>query len=132
MGAIVLTNTIGSSPGQYAARAVDLIQPALQSALDSPEDAPARDGSLARYAGVYGSIWGQTVVVPWEDGLAMLDLASSNPAADMERLQHVEDNTFRRLRDDDESLGETIRFEMDEDGIARRFTRHSIWEERVE
>jgi len=132
MGAIVLTNTIGSSPGQYAAQAFELIQPVLQRALDTPDDAPARDGSLARYAGVYGSIWGQTVVVPWAEGLAMLDLASSTPAEDMARLQHVEGNTFRRVRDDDESLGETIRFEMGEDGIARRFNRHSIWEERLE
>jgi len=132
MGAIVLTNAIGSSPGHYAAKAFDLIQPALQAALDSPEDAPVRDGSLARYAGVYGSIWGQTVVVPWKDGLAMLNLASSNPADDMDLLQHVEGNIFRRLREDDESLGETVRFELGDDGIARRFNRHSIWEERVE
>lgn len=131
MGAIVLTNAIGSSPGHYAAKAFDLIQPALQSALDSPDDAPVRDGSLARYAGVYGSIWGQTVVVPWKDGLAMLNLASSNPADDMERLKHVEDHTFQRVRGDDESLGETIQFEMDDDGSARRFSRHSIWKERL-
>lgn len=132
MGAIVLTNTIGSSPGQYAAKAFDLIQPALQSALDSPDDAPVRDGSLARYAGVYGSIWGQTVVVPWKDGLAMLYLNSSSPADDMARLQHVEGHTFKRVREDDESLGETVRFELGDDGTARRFNRHSIWEERVE
>jgi hypothetical protein len=127
----VLTNAIGSSPGHYAAKAFDLIQPALQSALDSPDDAPVRDGSLARYASVYGSIWGQTVVVPWKDGLAMLNLASSNPADDMERLKHVEDHTFQRVRGDDESLGETIQFEMDDDGSARRFSRHSIWKERL-
>jgi CubicO group peptidase (beta-lactamase class C family) len=132
MGAIVLTNTIGAPPGHYAAQAFELIQPALQAALDTPDDAPARDGSLDRYVGVYSSIWGQTAVVPWNDGLALLDLASAAPAEDLERFQHVEGETFRRVREDDESLGETVRFELGEDGKARRFNRHSIWEERIE
>lgn len=132
MGAIVLTNAIGSSPGHYAAQAFELIQPALQRALDAPGDAPVRDGSLERYVGVYSSIWGQTAVVPWNEGLALLDLASSTPAKNLERFQHVEGDTFRRIREGDASPGETLRFELGEDGQARRFNRHSIWEERVQ
>ncbi len=132
MGAIVMTNAIGSPRGHYAAQAFELIQPALQRALDSPDEAPVRDGSLERYVGVYSSIWGQTAVVPWEDGLAMLALASAAPAEDLERFQHVEGDTFRRVREDDGSLGETLRFELSDDGKARRFNRHSIWEERIE
>jgi CubicO group peptidase (beta-lactamase class C family) len=132
IGVIVLTNTIGSSPGTYAGRAFDLVGPAIARALESPDDAPERDGRLARYAGVYGSIWGQTVIVPWNDGLAMLNLDAADPAESMQRLQHIEETTFRRVRDDDESLGETVRFEIDEDGKASRFQRHSIWVDLID
>ncbi|AKS41192.1 serine hydrolase [Wenzhouxiangella marina] len=131
IGVIVLTNTIGSTPGAYAGAAFPLIGPAIASALASPEEAPERDGDLARYAGLYGTIWGRDAVVPWEDGLAILDLASSAPAQGMERLKHIEGHVFRRIRSDD-SLGEEIRFELGADGRATRYMRHSIWAERVE
>jgi hypothetical protein len=131
MGAIVLTSTIGSSPGLYAARAFELVGPAVADALDSPDDAPERGFDSEIYAGVYGSIWGQTAVVPWKEGLAMLGLGTSDPASNMERLRHVGEHTFRLVRDDDESLGEAIEFEIGADGQATRFRRHSIWQERV-
>jgi hypothetical protein len=132
MAAIVLTNTIGSDPGSYAARAFDLVAPAVADALASPDDAPERDFDPEPYAGVYGSIWGQVAVSPWKDGLAVLGLATSDPAAAVERLQHIEDHTFRIVRGDDESLGETVEFDIGPDGRAARFKRHSIWQARIE
>jgi CubicO group peptidase (beta-lactamase class C family) len=131
IGAIVLTNAIGSSPGLYAAKAFDLVAPAVAEALASPDDAPERDVDTEPYAGVYGSIWGQVAVAPWKEGLAVLGLGTSDPAGAMQRLRHVEDHTFRIVRDDDESLGETVEFEIGPDGQATRFKRHSIWQERI-
>jgi hypothetical protein len=131
MGAIVLTNTIGSAPGTWAGQAFELIGPAIEQATNAPDDAPERDGSLERFAGLYGSIWNRSSIVPWDDGLAYLDLASSNPAEAMSRLQHVEGTTFARVRDDD-TLGETYEFELGPDGRATRFKVHSIYEERIE
>ena len=127
IGAIVLTNTIGSAPRFYAAKAFDLIAPAIEAARKAPDEAPARNAEWARYTGVYDSIWGQVAIVPWEDGLALLELQSRDPAQDLVRLQHVGEHTFRRVRKDDESLGETVYFELGEDGAVRRFQRHSIW-----
>ena len=69
--------------------------------------------------------------MPWRDGLAVLGLASSDPAASMQRLQYVDKDTFRIVRDDDESLGEAVEFELGPDGQAARFKRHSIWQERI-
>jgi CubicO group peptidase (beta-lactamase class C family) len=127
VGAIVLTNTIGSEPGFYAAKAFDLIAPAIDAARKAPDEAPARNTDWDRYTGVYDSIWGQVAIVPWQDGLALLELESRNPAEDMMRLQHVGEHTFRRVREDDDSLGETVYFEVGDDGRVRRFQRHSIW-----
>ncbi|MEN1728694.1 MAG: serine hydrolase [Pseudomonadota bacterium] len=129
IGVIVLTNAIGSTPGDYAAQAFEAIGPAIEQALASNEPSE-RNEAMAAYAGVYGSIWGQTLVVPWEDGLAVVALETSSPAQAMETLRHVEDHTFRRVRSDG-SLGETVRFEVDDSGVAQRLNRHSIFEERV-
>lgn len=132
IGVIVLTNTIGSDPGSYAATAFDLVAPAVADVLASPDDAPERAFDPEPYAGVYGSIWGQVAIGPWKDGLAVLGLGTSDPAGSLQRLRHVEDHTFRIVRDDDESLGETVEFELGPHGRATRFKRHSIWQERIE
>jgi len=131
MGAIVLTSTIGSDPGLYAARAFDVVAPAVAEALASPDATPERGFDPEPYSGVYGSIWGQTAVVPWQNGMAVLGLGTSDPAGSMERLEHIEKHTFRLIREDDDSLGEAIEFEIGADGQATRFKRHSIWQERV-
>ncbi|MEM1412173.1 MAG: serine hydrolase [Pseudomonadota bacterium] len=130
LGVIVLTNTIGSSPGRYAAQAFEAIAPAIKRALDSSAEANERKEDFAAYTGVYRTIWGETLIVPWNDGLAMLELESASPADDMETLRHVDGNVFRRVRSDG-SLGETVTFELDDTGIARRFQRHSIFQERL-
>ncbi|OAB63127.1 hypothetical protein AY599_18135 [Leptolyngbya valderiana BDU 20041] len=130
IGVIVLTNAIGSTPGDYAAQAFEVIGPAIGQALAADEPAEA-DDRFEAYTGVYASIWGQTLVVPWEDGLALLALETSSPAQAVEPLQHVEGHEFRRVRKDG-SPGETVRFVVDEDGVAQRLHRHSIFEERIE
>jgi hypothetical protein len=68
--------------------------------------------------------------VPWEDGLAMLSLPTMNPMKDLEKLKKVGDHTFRRVRKD-ESLGETVVFDMGPDGTPTRFIRHSNYSQRV-
>lgn len=131
LAVIVLTSSIGSNPGLFASRAFDLVAPAVAKALASPDETADRAFDPEPYAGVYGSIWGQVAIVPWRDGLAVLGLASSDPAASMQRLQYVDKDTFRIVRDDDESLGEAVEFELGPDGQAARFKRHSIWQERI-
>ena len=80
-----------------------------------------------RYVGVYDSIWGQEAVVRWEDGLAMISLDSRNPKDDLQRLHPAAEHTFHRVRDDDESLGETVVFDVADDGSVTRFRQHSNW-----
>ena len=130
IGVIVLTNAIGSTPGDYAAQAFEVISPAIEKALSAPDEPIERDPSLQAYAGLYASIWGQALVLPWNDRLALLELDTASPAQAMATLQHVEGDEFRRVRDDD-TLGETIRFELDQEGMAQRLQRHSIYLERV-
>lgn len=130
IGAIVLTSAIGAEVRFYAAKAFDLVGPAIVAARSRTTPAPQRDAGLERYTGIYGSIWGESVVAHWEGGLALLQLDSRDPAGELVRLRQVGEHTFRRIRADDESLGEEIFFEIGPDGSATRYRRHSIWEER--
>jgi uncharacterized protein YuzE len=49
----------------------------------------------------------------------------------MVKLKKTGEHVFRRIRKDDESLGETVLFEVDEDGNVTRFLQHSNWAVKV-
>ena len=109
----------------------NLVGPAIAAALDDPDDLPERDPDLDRYTGVYDSIWGQTAIVRWEDGLAALWLKSRDPKKALNKLEQIGEDTFVRIRDDDGEHGETIVFEAAADGTVQRFVQHSNRNEKV-
>jgi CubicO group peptidase (beta-lactamase class C family) len=131
LGVIVLTNAIGSAVELYAEKAAELIGPAIDEATQDPEGAPARDAGLDRYLGIYDRAWGQASVLRWKGSLAYLWLPSRDPKADLIELKQVRDHVFRRVRTDDESLGEEFVFEVAEDGRVLRLKQHSNWQVKV-
>lgn len=131
MGAIVLSNAIGTEVGFYAEKGIELVGSAVKSAKKPNEEPVERDPELDRYVGIYHSSWGESAILRWKDGLAELGLGTRNPKRAMTKLKKVGDHTFRRVRDDDESLGETYVFEVDEDGNVTRCKQHSNWMTRV-
>jgi CubicO group peptidase (beta-lactamase class C family) len=132
IGVIVLTNAIGAEAELYAAKAFDLIGPAIEKALEHPDDVPKRDPTLDRYTGVYDSIWGQSAIVRWEDGLAAVDLDEREPKEALVRLKKTGEHVFRRVREDDkDQLGEEFVFEVAEDGSVTRYKQHSNWYRKV-
>jgi CubicO group peptidase (beta-lactamase class C family) len=152
VAAIVLANASGVDVGQLARGMYGLLAPALKEAAEPKEAAAAESAvgapagtaagraagraggdpdraargavDLARYLGTYDAFpWGgETAVVRWKDGLAMLFLPTGNPVRALTRLEHVEGHTFRRIRDDDQP-GEPIRFDVDPDGRATALLR---------
>jgi CubicO group peptidase (beta-lactamase class C family) len=131
LGVIILSNAIGTEVDHYVEKAIELIAPAVEKAVDEPGGAPERDAGLDRYVGIYDSIWGQEAVITWKDGLALIPLRARNPQDSLETLRKVGGHTFRRVRDDDGSLGETVVFDVSEEGRATRFKQHSNWYVRV-
>ena len=132
LGVIVLTSAIGSPVGFYAEKAADLLVPAIKAATGSPDDATKRDPDLDRYVGIYDSSWGQSAVIHWKGGLAIMGLRTRNPKEAISELKKTGDHTFRRVRKDDESLGEEFVFEVDGDGAVSRFMSHSNWMTKVQ
>jgi CubicO group peptidase (beta-lactamase class C family) len=132
LGVIVLSNAIGTEVGLYAAKAIEVIAPALAEARKASEPPAERDPAFDRYVGTYDTVWGRFAVVRWKDGLAVVDLDTRDPFEDMPTLKRVEGHTFRRVRTDDKSLGEAWVFEVGPDGRASSVTSHSNPAQRVD
>jgi CubicO group peptidase (beta-lactamase class C family) len=129
---VVLTNAVGSEVELYTAKAFDLIRPAIEKALKEPGKVPERDPALDRYAGVYDSIWGQSAIVRWEDGLAAVSLAERDLKEALVRLKKTGEHVFRRVREDEEDqLGEEFVFDLAQDGTVTRYKQHSNWYRKV-
>jgi CubicO group peptidase (beta-lactamase class C family) len=129
---VFLANAQGVDSGKWAKNLYDIVAPALRDAKKDAGKGSAPDPSLSRYAGAYDSQpWGgETVVIPWGEGLAILDLPTMNPMEDLEKLKKVGEHRFRVIHKD-ETLGEEIVFEMGPDGHATRYIHHSNISPRI-
>lgn len=119
----VLSNANAADVNRYAKAVFDLVSPTIRK--QEPKEAPA-SASMSAYAGTYSDFpWsGESLIVPWGDGLAMVAVPEITPMRRLERLRRTGGHTFRRVLPDG-SLGEEIRFEIGADGRATRFWRHS-------
>jgi CubicO group peptidase (beta-lactamase class C family) len=129
---IFMANAQGVSSRTWAQRLYEIVAPAVQAALREPGKSKAPPEQLRVYAGAYDEApWGgETAVLPWEEGLAMLELPTMDPLENLVKLKQTGEHTFRRVRDD-ETLGEEIVFEMGADGRPTRMKRHSNYSPRV-
>ncbi len=129
---VFLANAQGVAAFAWAQKLYDIVAREVRAAVKEPEKAKTPDPALRRYAGTFtAQPWaGEVVVLPWEDGLALLDLPTMEPVKDLEKLRKTGEHTFRRIRED-ETLGEEVVFEMGSDGRAVRFTQHSNVHERM-
>jgi hypothetical protein len=71
--------------------------------------------------------------VRWKDSLAAVWLGSRDTDLDswIQPLKRIDGNVFRRVRSDDDSLGEEWVFEIGEDGQVVSVTSHSFPRFRV-
>jgi CubicO group peptidase (beta-lactamase class C family) len=101
-----------------------------QGGQDSQEAVETPD--LDNFVGAYSQQpWGgETAVVRWKGGLAMLNLPTDNPLRALTRIRHQEGDVFRRVRPDDE-LGEAIVFERGADGRVTGYRRHGNLSPRI-
>jgi CubicO group peptidase (beta-lactamase class C family) len=129
---VFLSNAQGVAARRWTQRLYDIVEPAVRAAVREKDKAKAPDPALRRYAGTYSAQpWGgEVAVLPWEEGLALLGLPTTDPVKDLEKLKKVGEHTFRLVRKD-ETLGEEVVFEVGPDGKASRFTRHSNFSVRV-
>jgi len=132
LAVIVLTNAIGSDVYRYAGEAMKVVRPATERSVESCDSLPDRDPSLDRYVGHYRSAWGDSAIVRWNDGLAEVWLRERDLDDAITELKPAGDHVFRRIRDDDRTLGEEFEFEVDPEGRVTRYRQHGNWMTRVD
>lgn len=125
----VMINANGTNPSKYA-RGIGAIMDKVKSSKDDDESTDKKD--LQDYIGYYNPMpWRSEVYISaWGDTLVALSLPSENPANSMTFYKHIEGDTFRRIRDDDE-LGEAIVFERNDDGNIIHFQSHGNYTKRI-
>jgi len=138
---IFMANSSGVAPEAWAGRTYQIMAPAIAEALESKDDGESTESvedtepeiDFERYAGNYSlAPWGgEMAVIPWKGSLAVVYLPTDDPLEALAKLRHVEDHTFRRVRDDD-ALGEEIVFEIDAEGRSVALRRHSLSWPRVD
>ncbi len=134
VGAVVLTNGMDTAPEKIARQLLDVVRPALadaKAAEKAGRSPQPPDADLERYAGLYRSAWGETVVVPWKEGLAAVGVPTDDLAGDLVELKPTGPQTFRRIREDGDDLGEEIRFESGADGTIVRMKWFENYSEKV-
>ena len=124
----ILINAQGNDPGKYEVAIFKL----LDKAKDAT-DTTTKNINLEAYAGNYDSYaWGgESIVLPWKGKLAVFGVPSGDPAERMILFKYVSNDTFRRVRKDDDSLAEELRFERDANGKVIRMFRHDNFSNKL-
>jgi len=123
----VMINSSGTNPGKYV-RGINSILGKVES---SDEEKDPVD--LSEYVGYYSPMpwWSEEYIATWNGKLVSLPLPTDEPGERMTFYKHIEGDTFRRIRDNDE-LGETIIFERDENGKIYRYMQHNNYQKRID
>ena len=105
--------------------------PALNSVA---EETSTNVLDLSEHAGLYNSRprVSEVAVVQIGDQLALAALPSDIPSKGPQKLEQVEGDRFRRMRDKEEGPDETWPFERDESGTVVAAQRHGSRLNRVE
>ena len=124
-----MTNGQGVNSRRFAQTAHDIVAPALRKAAGKPDrDASSEaedvsegggaavDETLVRFTGTcQRPLGGESAVLVRDGDLHVLPLPTDAPLDALTRLRHIEDGTFRRVRDNGD-LGEEFVFEETPDG----------------
>ena len=88
---------------------------------------------LEVYAGNYDEYtWdGEEIVVPWKGKLAVFSSPSDDPAESMQLFKYINGDTFRRIRTDDETLGEELRFARDANGKVVKMWHNNNFDNKI-
>ncbi len=120
-----MTNGRRVSAGGFAQTAYEIMAPAIKAAANGNGGGEDPGVDLEKFTGLYSRPLGtESAVLTWEGQLVVIGLPTSNPLSGMTKLEHVEGNSFRRLRSDGE-LGEEYLFEESADGTMRYWVHNN-------
>ena len=123
----VMINSSGTNPGKDI-QGIHAIMGKVKAPVEGTESV-----NLEQYTGYYNPMpWSsEEYIGTWGGKLVMLDLPTDKPGSAMTLFEHVEGDTFRRLRDNGEP-GEDLVFERDANGAITRYRRHGNYSQRLD
>jgi len=132
---IIMSNGNDVSPQTYSRNVFDIVAPAIAKAVggsgkgeeseksEKAEKAEKADPTLEKFVGRYDAPFGgETHVLIWDGSLTTFSVPTDNPVGTRPKYKRISDNVFRVVRED-ESLGETVTFELGPDGNVTRMIR---------
>lgn len=121
LAVIVVTNADDASPTFFGRRAYDAVAPALAAATAAPAQPKVADPAWDRYLGTYTDPWGWEARAMVLDGQLVLYEHSyppdDDPDGSVTPLEPAGEHTFRM------GDGETVVFELDDDGRVQRLRK---------
>ena len=127
IGISIMINAQGVDLYKYCDAIFDLMN------MNIPEDMSTGNINLKLYSGRYDNyVWsGEILVMPYKGKLLMFGLPSDKPAENFNLFKHIQGDTFRRIRPDDGSLGEELKFEKNQNGEIERMWWSSNYRNKI-
>lgn len=128
----VMINANGTNPKKYVNGINTIINKVKTPKKEEPKDEIEKK-NLQEYVGYYSPMpwWSEEFISTWDGKLVTLGLPSEKPGDSMTFYKHIEGDTFRRIRDNDE-LGEVIVFERDDSGKIIHYKQHGNYRKRID
>ena len=120
VGVIVLINGYDADPVLYVNQAFTIVAPAIQKATERPKATPNADPGWSKYVGTYSWKHVDSEILVVNGELVMIVADASNPWESRVRLAPVAAQTFKMIGGAND--GELLKFEVDENGSATKFT----------
>lgn len=126
----VMINANGTNPGKYVNGIKGIINKVKSS---KKENSSEERKDLNEFVGYYSPMpwWSEEYISTWDGKLVSLGLPSEKPGESMTFYKHIEGDTFRRIRDNDE-LGETLVFERDKNGKIIHYKQHGNYSKKID
>ncbi len=128
MATAVMINAGGTDPDKYADAIFELLYKSNEAT-----DTTTKNINLLEYSGSYDNYtWGgETMLMPWKGKLASFGVPCESPAKSMQLYKYIAKNIFRRVLQDEDSLGEELRFERDLTGKIIRIQSHDNFRNKI-
>ncbi len=125
----IMINANGTNPDKYV-NGINGIMSKVKAAEKANGSKEIKN--LDEYTGHYNTMpWQSEVYIStWYGNLVRISLPSDKPEATMTFYKHIEGDTFRRIRDDDE-LGETLVFERDANKNIIHYISHGNFSKKI-
>tara|TARA_B110000046_G_C13021245_1_gene411348 strand:+ start:2609 stop:4054 length:1446 start_codon:yes stop_codon:yes gene_type:complete len=129
----VMINANGTNPAKYTNGINEIIKKVKITNKEEATDEKIEKKNLEEFVGYFSPMpwWSEEYLSTWDDKLVSIRLPSEKPAESMVFYKHIEGDTFRRIRDNEE-LGETLIFERDKNGKIIHYKQHGNYTKKIE